>query len=83
MRAILLTFFAALMLSALPSATPAQAQEKPWCLEYNGGKGSGYTRCNFISLEQCLESRLGEGGNCRRNPAYVYRDPEPRTSRRR
>jgi hypothetical protein len=54
-------------------ATPAGAQNYPWCAHY----GTPYddTSCGFVSYEQCMASVSGVGGFCERND--TYRPPLP------
>jgi len=37
----------------VPLATPARAQNYPWCAIYSGGAAGGGTNCGFVSYEQC------------------------------
>jgi len=58
------------LLAAAPFfGAPAHAQNYPWC-EYIGGTG-GARNCGFVSVEQCLESARGNGGDCRVNTQYT------------
>ena len=84
MRALLLAASTILMAAALPTSASAQPQDRAWCLDYNGVNG-GFTRCVFSSFEQCNASRVGEGGNCYRNPGYreAVQPYEPKRSSRR
>ena len=52
---------------AIP-ATPAQAQNYPWCAHY----GTPYddSSCGFVSYEQCMASVSGIGGFCEKNDTY-------------
>jgi hypothetical protein len=37
-----------------------------WCLMGAGGTNAG--ECVYRNLEQCVQDRIGEGGNCAPNP---------------
>jgi hypothetical protein len=52
-------------------ATPATAQNYPWCALYNGGGVGGGTNCGFVSYEQCMATASGLGKFCVRNTQYV------------
>jgi hypothetical protein len=67
MRYLLITL--GLAVTALGTGTPAHAQNYPWCEYISGGFGGG-RNCGFVSMEQCLESARGNGGDCRANPMY-------------
>ncbi len=49
-------------------ATPAKAQEYPWCVQY--GSRDGGVNCGFVTWDQCMAARFGNGGFCYRNPFY-------------
>jgi hypothetical protein len=49
---------------AILSISPANAQEYPWCVQYGGRGGSN---CGFVTWEQCMAARSGNGGYCYRN----------------
>jgi hypothetical protein len=53
---------------AVGIATPAAAQNYPWC-EYLGAPGG--RNCGFVSFAQCMESARGAGSDCRQNTQYV------------
>jgi hypothetical protein len=72
-----LAFFAA----AAALASPAQAQNYPWCALYNGGAVGGGTNCGFVSFEQCMETARGLGSFCYRNTQYIP-PPGPHSARR-
>jgi Protein of unknown function (DUF3551) len=60
-------------------ASPAQAQNYPWCAHY----GTPYddTSCGFTSYEQCMASVSGIGGFCEKNDTYkpplAVQHPQP------
>ena len=60
---LMLTFVAALFLSAIEPAqaqrAPAQKQPQRWCL-----KGDEGTNCSFDTLKQCQATRVGGHGTC-------------------
>jgi len=56
-------------LGAAVIATPAQAQNYPWCALYN--KGANELSCSFVSFDQCMDSVRGVGGFCMVNNTYV------------
>jgi hypothetical protein len=53
---------------AIPTTTPAQAQNYPWCAHY--GTPYADTSCGFVSYEQCMASVSGVGGFCEKNDTY-------------
>ncbi len=58
-------------------ATPARAQNYPWCLlssAYEGGEN-----CSFTSYDQCQATRLGIGGFCQINTQYQAGVPPARS----
>jgi hypothetical protein len=50
-------------------ATPAHAQNYPWCAYY-GGDFDG-TNCGFTSFAQCMADVSGIGGFCQLNNTYM------------
>jgi hypothetical protein len=65
-----LVFAALVVVGATVTGTPAQAQEYPWCAQYGGGGRN----CGFISWNQCMAARSGNGGFCERNLFYPRPD---------
>ncbi|MGO8922851.1 MAG: DUF3551 domain-containing protein [Xanthobacteraceae bacterium] len=61
----------ALIAAAVTLATPAHAQNYPWCALYSGGGVGGGTNCGFVSFEQCMATASGLGKFCVRNTQYV------------
>jgi len=61
----------ALIAAAAALATPAHAQNYPWCAIYSGGAVGGGTNCGFVSYEQCMATARGLGSFCYRNTQYV------------
>ena len=61
----------ALIAAAVPLATPARAQNYPWCAIYSGGAAGGGTNCGFVSYWQCMATASGLGSFCYRNTQYV------------
>jgi hypothetical protein len=59
-------------------ATPAEAQNYPWCAYY-GGRDGGGVNCGFSTFEQCMTTLSGMGGFCDRNTQYVP-PPGPRAA---
>jgi hypothetical protein len=57
------------------SSAPARAQDYPWCAWYDWTTSN----CGFTTLQQCLATVSGIGGECRPNPRYR----PPREDRRR
>ena len=66
MRILLLMLASSVMAAGV--ATPAAAQNYPWC-EYLGTPGG--RNCGFVSWEQCMESARGNGSDCRQNTQYT------------
>jgi len=48
--------------------TRAEAQNYPWCAQYNDGSGS--KNCGFTTFQQCLADVSGVGGFCTQNSTY-------------
>ena len=66
-----------LLAAATVLATPATAQNYPWCAQYSGGAaGGGGMNCGFVSFDQCMATVRGMGGFCIQNNTYV-RPPGP------
>ena len=63
------SFFGPLIVTAA-IATPAEAQNRPWCAYYSGRFG-GASNCGFSTYEQCLATMSGVGGWCQPNTMYV------------
>jgi hypothetical protein len=57
----------AMLLGAI--ATPAYAQNYPWCAYYSGAFDD--SNCGFVSFAQCMADVSGIGGFCQRNNTYV------------
>jgi hypothetical protein len=66
----LLICAAALAAATSMLATPAQAQNYPWCAQYSGRALGGATNCGFVSFQQCMATVSGIGGFCVRNTLY-------------
>jgi hypothetical protein len=66
---LLLGLLAGLVLLLGPIATPAHAQNYPWCAYY--GEPYDDSNCGFVSFEQCMEDVRGIGGFCQLNNTYV------------
>lgn len=49
---------------------PVEAQNYPWCAQYDGGSNGGAMNCGFVSFEQCLATVSGIGGFCIQNNTY-------------
>jgi hypothetical protein len=84
MRYTLIVMAAMAVATAFVSRSPAQAEDWPWCVDYNGGgNGGGGTNCGFASWEQCQVTVRGVGGWCYPNPYYsARRGPPPRYRQR-
>lgn len=80
MRHLLLGLFGLVALSTA-GATPASAQEYPWCAHMTSRDLDGAVTCGFVSIGQCRAYLSGLGGHCLPNPHYAYgqqpRDPRP------
>jgi hypothetical protein len=50
------------------TATPAYAQNYPWCAYYGGAYDD--TNCGFTSFAQCMADVSGIGGFCQLNNTY-------------
>ena len=64
-------FLFALVVAAAAAAiaSPAQAQNYPWCAQYGRGTG-GAMNCGFSTYRQCMEDVSGIGGFCMANNTY-------------
>jgi uncharacterized protein DUF3551 len=49
---------------------PAEAQSGGWCAYLNFGGHDGSRECGFATLQQCLATTRGVGGNCSPSPYY-------------
>jgi hypothetical protein len=49
-------------------ATPARAQNYPWCLMSSAYEGASV--CSYTTYDQCMATRLGIGGFCQSNPQF-------------
>jgi Protein of unknown function (DUF3551) len=65
------SFVFGFVIAAAVVATPARAQNYPWCEYLGGGMMGGGKNCGFISFEQCMESARGNGNDCRPNTMYT------------
>ncbi len=68
MKGLILTL--GLFATAAMSATPAAAQNYPWCALYSGGSVGGGRNCGFTTFEQCMATVSGIGGSCFQNTQY-------------
>jgi hypothetical protein len=66
MKAALFVFAIA---GAAALASPARAQNYPWCAQYGRDTG-GPMNCGFSTYQQCMEDVSGIGGFCIRNNTY-------------
>jgi Protein of unknown function (DUF3551) len=66
-------FVLAALGAAMTTGTPAQAQNYPWCLYWNGSGGA--RNCGFVSFAQCQASAMGAGASCRANASYEPNKP--------
>jgi hypothetical protein len=84
--AMRIAFAVLLMLIAVSTVKPVQADPYRYCAEY-GGSGEGSSNCYFLTLQQCREAISGVGGFCRENGFYdgrpVSTDGSPSQPRRR
>jgi hypothetical protein len=70
----LLLFTLAIFAMAVGGGTRAQAQNYPWCADYDGPGG---TNCGFTSFQQCMATLAGMGGFCNANTQYVPAAEQP------
>jgi Protein of unknown function (DUF3551) len=75
-----LLFLLAIFIVTAGTATPAPAQNYPWCAQYSG---LGGTSCGFTSFQQCMATLAGMGGFCNANTQYVPPGGQPRVRRQR
>jgi len=64
----LLLFALGALFAAALIATPAAAQNYPWCSNFADGDGG--TNCGFTTHEQCMATIGGSGGFCQKNDWY-------------
>ena len=57
---------AGITLATLAVASPARAQNYPWCAQY-GGQMGGAMNCGFVSFDQCMATARGMGAFCIQN----------------
>jgi hypothetical protein len=76
-----LLFILTICVGIVGAGNRAEAQNYPWCAQYNFGRG-GATNCGFTTLQQCLDTVRGIGGSCEQNTQYQPR-PGPYPSPRR
>ena len=77
---------AATAIAAMSAFTqPAAAIEYPWCAQYGSGQeGGGGRNCGFATIEQCMATVRGMGGNCEPNLFYLdQQGKQPRPARKR
>ncbi len=80
----ILLCLSALFVAAVAVGTRAEAQNYPWCAQYDGRGGGGATNCGFTTFQQCLDTVRGIGGFCEPNTQYVPPPgPHPRAGVRR
>jgi len=80
MRTVLFALAVAAAAGALgTSATPALAQNYPWCAQYGGAGMGGAMNCGFSTYAQCMANVSGIGGFCIQN--NTYRPPGPHRRR--
>jgi len=63
--------FWAMMVGTALSATPAAAQNLPYCIkgcDFGGGGGLG--DCSFVSYQQCMATAAGLTAYCMANPYF-------------
>jgi Protein of unknown function (DUF3551) len=65
------TFLIGILFAAIALSTGAQAQNYPWCANYDAGMEGGGTNCGFTTFEQCMTTISGMGGSCDKNTQYV------------
>ena len=86
MRTIARPMAWAMLLGAqLAAVGSARAEiEYPYCQGANGGYGSGFITCGFVTMAQCREAISGMGGWCQVNPFFrAERAPVSEAERRR
>jgi len=68
---------AAAALLAVMGATPALARDYPVCMR---SSTTAYNpSCSFNTMQQCMATVSGIGGDCIQNPAFAYgQAPQPR-----
>lgn len=71
MRAMMMMILIAVVAATLLPPPAARAQiYYPWCAQYSGDDGGG-RNCGFSTVEQCMATVSGIGGNCERNLFYT------------
>ena len=59
-----LAIMVAILVCVLANDAKAQGKYWPWCIYYDAWSYN----CGFASLQQCLATAIGGGGECRPNP---------------
>jgi len=78
----LLLFLLGISVGIVITGNRAEAQNYPWCAQYNDG--SGGMNCGFTAFQQCLADVSGIGGFCIQNNTYQPPQvPRPRARRTR
>jgi hypothetical protein len=65
-------FVLGLVCTTMAIGTSAEAQNYPWCVYWNGTGGA--RNCGFVSYQQCMQTAMGAGADCRANTQYNPRE---------
>ena len=63
-------FIVGVLVAIVCAEKPAEAQDGGWCAYLNFGGHGGVRNCGFATLQQCLATVRGVGGNCSPSPYY-------------
>ena len=66
----ILLFILVVLAAGVCIEKPAEAQSGGWCAYLNFGGHDGSRECGFATLQQCLATTRGVGGNCSPSPYY-------------
>jgi hypothetical protein len=65
-------FALGIVLAVAAFGTRTEAQNYPWCVYWNGTGGA--RNCGFVSYQQCMQTAMGAGADCRANTQYNPRE---------
>jgi hypothetical protein len=66
-------FALGIVLAVAAFGTRTEAQNYPWCVYWNGTGGA--RNCGFVSYQQCMQTAMGAGADCRANTQYEPNKP--------
>ena len=86
LRALTIAALVGLLLPLVTFSTPTEAQERRiyrFChVIYEGIGRYSHQSCTFNTLEQCMATRSGIGGQCDENPEWIALAQQPKSKRK-